>query len=235
MNTSDKVLESSIKSLVINHLFLENHDASITNNKFIINEFSIANFSRRVDLVLAKDNQLFAFEVKSEFDSLTRLKGQVDEYLEHFDKVTVVAATKHIEKALQLTPKNVAIWEISETQLKVIRKGRTKKIADKFKFIKMMTLNELLHLAKKMNIDVKDKKRKIVELSLIKIPTNILRNEAITRIRARYKKRELNYYDESNFQHSNFKINNILSHKKIEKKSNIISDIDKFIYAIENL
>ncbi|MHA7845630.1 sce7726 family protein [Serratia sp. D1N4] len=235
MNVSDKVLESSIKSLVIRHLLHERNDKHTAKNEFIINEFSIANFSRRVDLVLASKDKIFAFEIKSEFDSLKRLSGQVIEYLEHFDKVTVVVATKHIKKALQLTPDNVAIWEVSEQKLKVVRKGRIIKITDKFKFIKMMTLNELLNVAKKMNIEIKNKKRKFVELSLFSVPTVKLRKEAIDKIKNRYKKRGSNYFERLQIKNSNLEYDRLISSKKIDRTDKGMSDIDCFINALEDL
>lgn len=230
MNIKDKAFESSIKALIINKIFIKDDRMPSADNKFIIDEFSIANFTRRVDLILANNYKLYAFEVKSDFDSLIRLKGQVDEYLEHFDKVTVVAASKHIDKALQLTPEQVAIWEVSEGKLKIIRRGKVIPITDKFKYIKMMTLVELLNFAKKMNIDIKDKKRKMVELSLLNIPTIALKKQAIDNLRNRYKKRGKNYFDKNNFSHYGFNKKNESRRKNVESKS-----IDSLIHSIENL
>lgn len=231
MSISDKILESSIKGLVINHVFRECNNISPTDNEFIINEFSIANFTRRVDLVLAKNDKLFAFEVKSDFDSLIRLKGQVDEYLEHFDKVTVVAASRHIDKALQITPRNVAIWEVMGNNLKIRRKGKVIPITDKFKFIKMMTLLELLNLAKRMGVEVKDKRRRMVEISLLNISAKTLKKEAIDKLKNRYKKRGGNYYDAQNFRNYISESNSSEPRKKVLVKNSI----DSFIHAIEKL
>ncbi|MCV5707330.1 hypothetical protein OFN27_29615, partial [Escherichia coli] len=85
-------------------------------------------------------------------------------------------------------------WEVAGSKLKMVRRGKILPITDKMKFIRMMTLIELLSLAKKSNIEIKDKKRKIVELSLLSIPTKYLREEAINNLKKRYSKREVNYY-----------------------------------------
>ncbi|HHS9544899.1 TPA: sce7726 family protein [Klebsiella quasipneumoniae subsp. similipneumoniae] len=230
MNSKEKMLESAIKALVIKNIFQKENNATAISNNFVIDEFSVANFSRRVDLIHSRNDKIFAYEIKSEFDSLSRLKGQVDEYLTHFDKVTVVAAPRHIDKALLLTPKNVAVWEVAGSKLKIVRRGKILPITDKMKFIRMMTLIELLSLAKKSNIEIKDKKRKIVELSLLSIPTKYLREEAINNLKIRYSKRELNYYDANNY-------NNYGQSGKAEPRKKILQtrNIDSLIHAIEKL
>lgn len=230
MNSREKMLESAIKALVINHIFLKENNVATIATDFIIDEFSVANFSRRVDLIHSKNNQIFAYEIKSEFDSLARLKGQVDEYITHFDKVTVVTAPRHIDKALLLTPKHVAVWEVTGNKLKVVRRGKISPITDKMKFIRMMTLIELLSLAKKLNIEIKDKKRKIVELSLLSIPTKYLREEAINSLKKRYSKRGINYYDTYNYNKYG-QSSNVEPRKKLLP----VRNIDSLIHAIEKL
>lgn len=237
MNINERNLESAIKTTVINHLMYKKNGLSSSTNAFIINEFSIANFTRRVDLIQAKKNQLFAFEIKSESDSLYRLKGQVDEYLEHFDKVTVVAAPKHVARVLELTPKNVAVWEITGGDLKIIRRGNILKINNKYKFLRMMTLNELSVFAKKMGVDVKEKRRKNIELSLLNISSLKIRNEAIVNIRARYKKRGKNIFEELKRPLIEFKSNDDLTYKNNEKKTILKEspNIKCFIRALESM
>lgn len=228
MSIKEKTLESAIKALVINNIFIKENNTPAIDNGFIIDEFSVANFSRRVDLIHIKNNQIFAYEIKSDFDSLTRLQGQVSEFVEHFDKVTVVAASRHIEKALLLTPKKVAVWEVLGGKLKVVRRGKTSPINDKMKFIRMMTLLELLALAKRSNIDIKEKKRKLVELSLLTLPTKKLREEAIKNLKTRYRKRDINYYDKNNYVEYKLR-----SNSEPRKKGLGIKSIDSLIHALE--
>lgn len=188
MIKSNKISENTIKEMLLNHLFSRN-------NGFAITEFSIANFKRRVDLVFSKEELFYAFEIKSEFDTLNRLDGQLIEYINHFDKVTVVSATKHIKNVLLKTPPNVAVWEIQNSRLKVIRAGKTVRIKDKYIFIRMMTLTELLSFARKMKLQISGKKRIDVENLILKLPVNTIRKEALICIKERYRKRSLNYYD----------------------------------------
>lgn len=214
MKSTDRVLEASIKKIVINHLLFKGNELQSNDETFIISEFSIANFSRRVDLVLAKKDNFYAFEIKSEFDSLVRLEGQVNEYIEHFDKVIVVTVEKYVEKVLKLTPVTVAVWELSNFDLKVIRRGKINKINNKRVFLKMMTHSELLNLAKKSDVKLVDKKRKVVEELLYNLPLKTLRKSAVEYIKCRYKKRGSNYYDKFYFEYKKNKKTSVSDNKK---------------------
>lgn len=179
----ERYLEPQIKASILNHLRrrdnLSNYDA-------IINEFPVGNFSRRVDLAIINENNFFAFEVKSEADSLKRLQGQTQKYLQYFDKVIVVAATKHINKILDLVPNNVAVWEVKDSIIIVRRRGKKIKITDKSNILELMKVNELRKLSKKLKIIPKSQERKDVTYSLLNAATSILRSASISSIKNRY-------------------------------------------------
>lgn len=231
MNDISKNSENLIKGILLKHLLTKTKDSS----DYAITEFSVANFSRRVDIVLAKKDNLYAFEIKSEFDSLSRLEGQVGEYLKHFDKVTVVVATKHLDAALAKTPDNVAIWEISKSIIKIRRPGKISSIKDKLKFIKMMTLSELMTLSKKNNLKPLSKNRIEIEEILCKLPCKTLRKQAINNIKVRYEKRNLNFY---NYE----KLSNLtIVKEKVKKQQYLTSQnkdenkIDSYLLALDAL
>ena len=189
-----KLLEPQIKMVTINHLI---NKGLLNKNSAIINEFTIANFTRRVDLALITHNRLFAFEIKSEADSLVRLSGQVQKYLEFFDKVTVITAPKHTNQALQSTPSNVAIWEINQNKIKVIRRGKTIVKANKVNLIQLMSVSDLTKLARKQKITINDSRRHHLEKILINLPIATLRMSAIKSVQLRYKKSNLKFLDKS--------------------------------------
>jgi len=218
--------ESFIKAMLLNDL-LKNDNSQDT---FAITEFSIANFSRRVDIVLSKNKNLYAFEIKSEFDSLIRLEGQIVEYLKHFDKVTVVSTSKHINNILLKTPKNVSVWELADSKIRIVRRGKKNKIKTKSTFIKMMTLTELLRLAQKNKISLVSNKRKDIEKSLSTLSISLIREEALINIKDRYKKRNNNYYD-----YAKLPILSITKEKPESKdKVQQCNKIEKYIHALDN-
>lgn len=190
-----KILEPELKKTVINYLFKKK---VLQANSTLINEYAIDKHSRRVDLALVKSKKLFAYEIKSNSDTLLRLHGQISTYLQFFDKVTVITSPKHTQKALLTTPDNVAIWEVNDDDIKVIRAGKIKLISDKYNFLKLITVTELARLAREHNIFVNLKRRKTLEQNLIYLPTSVIREYALNCISERYKKNNQRFFNNLN-------------------------------------
>jgi hypothetical protein len=230
----DKILEPEIKMIIINHLLKKK---LFTRNDTIINEFTIDKYSRRVDLALIKDNKFHAYEIKSSSDSLLRLKGQVAKYLEYFDKVTVITAPKHTQNALSSTPDNVAIWEVDRDYVKVIRKGKSIQISDKYKFIQLMNANELAKLARDKNISIGLQRRKVLEQNLIYLPTSTIRNYTLSFLRKRYRKNNTRFFENlHNSELSNIEDLKLLrSEINIETKHPQVTTTSSLLIALDSL
>ncbi|EIO3983025.1 sce7726 family protein [Vibrio vulnificus] len=166
-----KLLESDIKARLINHLHKKGR---LNSDSVVISELTICDFSRRVDLVVADQNGLTAYEVKSASDNLNRLAGQIDDYLKHFDKVIVVADTKHIQSALQTTPNHVGVIEISSNNFIVRRRGLKTKVSNKLSLISFLTTSEI---SKLLPVNIKAANRIILR-------DEALKNTSIKRLRA---------------------------------------------------
>ncbi|EGQ8000409.1 hypothetical protein D3N24_14960 [Vibrio vulnificus] len=139
-----KLLEADIKARLITHLYNKGH---LSDDSLVISELTIGGFSRRVDLVVATPNGLTAYEIKSASDNLNRLTGQVEDYLKYFDKVIVVADTKHTPQALKSTDKNVGILEVSGNKFTIRRRGIKSKVSNKSSLISFLTATEISKLA----------------------------------------------------------------------------------------
>lgn len=100
--------EVRLKAAIIDRLFDRAH---IDDDAVLISEMTVANWSRRADVVLA-NGCLWAFEVKSELDSLSRLSGQLDAFTTHFEKVCVVCAPCFETGARALLPEGVGLWVV---------------------------------------------------------------------------------------------------------------------------
>ena len=105
-------------------------------------EMFIQNFARRADLVVA-NGKLVAFEIKSARDSLGRLDGQVSAYVEHFEQVTVVAATKHLQPVLRNVPNSVGVWEVLDSGDLVIHRCAPERRVTKCKLLTFLPVDEL--------------------------------------------------------------------------------------------
>lgn len=112
--------EQAIKTLLQAKLAASPHGKEAA----FISEMFIDDFSRRADLVMA-NGKLAAFEIKSEFDSLDRLDGQIKSYVRLFEQVTVVCAPKHISGVQDKVPEEVGIWTLTQTNsFKIIRHAK---------------------------------------------------------------------------------------------------------------
>ncbi|MFW1774850.1 sce7726 family protein [Acinetobacter seifertii] len=228
-----KQLESEIKSIVISNLI---NRGLLSVEDTLINELNLGDFSRRVDLAVLKKNKIHAYEIKSEGDSLIRLNAQVQKYLEYFDKVTVVTAPKHTAKAVQMTPSNVAIWELSGSELKIIRKGRINSKIDKLKLIEFMTVSDLTRLAKNENIALTNTTRDFLAQNLIYLSSNKLRQSAIDALKNRYKKNSQNFLDqiENNANVTPHDLSHLKRRTRIQAVTQPELDLNSLISVLEN-
>jgi len=168
---STKLLEADIKAKTLNYLRCKN---IIDNKSIIMNELTIGNFKRRVDLAIYTNGRLIAFEIKSEADSLTRLEGQVNTYLDYFDKVIVISDKKFTSKIIEKSPKSVGVWEVSSEMISIKSKGSFKNKIDNEKLLTFMDVVDLKKLSTRLKIP-SEKHRTALESSLVSVSNSNLR------------------------------------------------------------
>lgn len=77
--------------------------------------------SRRVaDMVFISQGHSYAIEIKSEFDTTSRLEGQLQEYQTLFDYVIVFSAPNHISTISPILSDNVGLYRIDNNGIKKI-------------------------------------------------------------------------------------------------------------------
>ena len=180
----DKSLEMDIKVRFLNHLRQRN---LINRDVTIINEFVIDQSSRRVDMAIFNDKHAHAIEIKSEKDSLFRLNGQIESYLKYFDKITVIAARKHIKGVLADVPANVEVWEVYKEKFRIVRRGRISVVKNKEHLLQILRVNELFTLSKAIGCKNCPKiRRKLVE-AVSAAPLKKIRNAVVCSLKERYK------------------------------------------------
>lgn len=69
----------------------------------VVEEFGIGNGDVRVDLV-ALDDWLHGYEIKSDMDTLARLPTQARRYSQALDRVTLVVGERHHSRARRMVP-----------------------------------------------------------------------------------------------------------------------------------
>ncbi|MBX9303413.1 sce7726 family protein, partial [Serratia marcescens] len=103
---SELLREQDVKIAFIGWLYKK----GLLDDATIINEMVVANWSRRADLAVA-NGHLQAFEIKSDFDSLKRLDGQLEIFTSRFEKVTVVCAPKFTYEVKKKVTPEVGVIE----------------------------------------------------------------------------------------------------------------------------
>lgn len=78
----------------------------------VVEEFCILGGKVRVDIA-AINGQLHGYEIKSGVDNLDRLPKQQRFYNRVFDRITIVADEKHVEKAVKLLPQCWGLISVS--------------------------------------------------------------------------------------------------------------------------
>ena len=178
-----RLLEDDIKALLIEHL---RQKGDISKDSVIINELTIDDFSGRADLVVADDSGLYAYEIKSEADSLLRLENQIARYAQFFDKVVIVAASKHIPNILEMVSDAVAVWSVSDEGFKIVQRGKTLKKQEIASLLKLMKVRELKKLASKVGRAPEVVRRALLEAVLYDVSRAKVREAAIQALRERY-------------------------------------------------
>ncbi|AUJ71390.1 sce7726 family protein [Pseudoalteromonas sp. NC201] len=178
-----RLLESDIKSLTIKELIKRK---LLNKDSLIMSELVVGNFLRRVDLAFTYQNRLIAIEIKSEADSLYRLSGQLDTYLQYFDKVIVVADSKFIPKLISESPANIGLWELEKNTIKVRRKGRFQQNVSKENLLDFLDVVDLLKLTSNLNFKV-DRNRADLEQAAKKLSKAVIKSAALKALQRKFR------------------------------------------------
>lgn len=179
--------ENDYKCITIDWLLRK---GELQNDAVLINELPVDGFSRRADIVVA-NGKLQAYEIKSDADSLIRLQGQIDTYLQFFDKVTLICSPKFSTKALELLPNSVEVLELvnknGEYSLKYKRRGRTELVSSTGNYLSFVSKRYLIQFLRNNGIDsdTKDSHFTLYQKASL-LPKSIWRNATLTYLKDKY-------------------------------------------------
>jgi hypothetical protein len=108
MNMSDKFYERDIKDVILKkrHLFLPRVQEEINKSVVIFEKHIHVGRTVTDTLMFTHQRGMIGVEIKTEYDSTTRLKKQLDSYSLVCDYVYVVCHDNHLEKVEQIIKKN---------------------------------------------------------------------------------------------------------------------------------
>lgn len=178
--------EQDIKAAVLEKI----RDRLTVQDAVLVNEMVFGSGNRRADLVLV-NGHIQAFEVKSDFDTLRRLSGQLNDYLSRFDKLTLVVSSRYVRQALE-SDERVGVWEALSVKDKVVirvrRVGRIQSISNPDAVCDFMLKSELVNFLRSRRVLVDYKvadRERLIELCAL-APVSSIRKEAIACVKARY-------------------------------------------------
>lgn len=114
-------MEAQIKSLFLAGLIKKN-----PNLLFASIEVPIIGGKRKIDILSVEKNNIVGYEIKSAKDNLTKLEGQIQDYLKICDRVYVILDKKFSNSTLNL-PQNVGIYFFDMDKKSFFLKRRAKK------------------------------------------------------------------------------------------------------------
>ena len=92
--------------------------------------------SRRVaDMVFISKGYSYAIEIKSEFDTTTRLENQLQEYQSLFDYVLIFIAPKHLGAINAILPEYVGLYSISNVGIQKKQREKLNRYVQKFEML----------------------------------------------------------------------------------------------------
>jgi hypothetical protein len=145
------ILDRHIRGALVNYLRLSDPSAAI------FHEVPLGRGERRADVV-SVNGHIAGFEIKSERDSLARLKGQAVRYDSVCEYSTIVVAPKHLKQVREMIP---SAWGILVTDgdatvaLNRVRTARPNRNLDKWSLIRLMWKSECVGALRRRNRSIR--------------------------------------------------------------------------------
>ena len=140
------------KNTITNKILLGRHSL---NTSVLISEFWVG--KSKADIVIFNGTST-VYEIKTELDTLNRLKTQIEDYLKCFDKIYIVTTSENIEKLKNKISNKIGFIEYtSRDTLKEHKKAESnKKFIDKETLFSLLRKNEMLNIIKNINLEIPD-------------------------------------------------------------------------------
>lgn len=133
--------EAEIKAIIINELRKRQR---ISDSAIIADEYQLAGTGVRADLAIQTKTKIIGIEIKSEFDSLRRLRRQVEVYQKYFDRTLLLVSRKHLTNISPSDFPNVEFWSLDkENILKKLSSPTAKKNQASPPYLSLLTKVEM--------------------------------------------------------------------------------------------
>lgn len=142
--------DSDVRAVVKNWL-----QVKYAHNSRIVEEMGVWSGTVRIDLAVI-NGELHGFELKSERDTLARLQDQAELYSQVFDRMTLVAADRHYDKAISKIPDwwgiTTARFEYNAVALQPIKEARRNPSIDPLQVARLLWRQEALAILERRGL-----------------------------------------------------------------------------------
>lgn len=148
----NRIRDLDIRAPLIDMLLQEHQNEEDT---LIVNEMGVLHGQSRVDVAVV-NGIIHGFEIKSECDSLYRLKNQMEDYNKVFDRMTIVAADAFVDRIKEIVPLWWGIVSVKNKQgtpvLRKLRKGRVNAKVDPLSLVHFLWKEEAIEILKQKGL-----------------------------------------------------------------------------------
>lgn len=144
--------ECDIRNAVLIYLGLQYENDPET---VIIEELGLCQGKARVDIAVV-NGSIHGFEIKSDQDTLKRLRSQVEIYSRSLETVTLVVGSRHLDESLTSIPKwwgVIVAKEVSgNLHLNIGRKGKLNPCLDPLAVVQLLWRNEAFEALRELDL-----------------------------------------------------------------------------------
>lgn len=162
----------------------------------VIPELALCQAEARIDLAVV-NGELAGWEIKTAFDSLRRLPGQVEVYSRVFDRVWLAADVRHIDSALKVIPEWWGVVRVSEhsgaCRVAQVRASRRNPGVDLYSLVRLLWREEALAELTALGLDhglTRAPRRALWERLVEGVPREMSEKVLRAHVRERLKRRE---------------------------------------------
>lgn len=134
--------------------FLQKEHASP--NTLVVDELGLEHGKCRADIAVI-NGHINGYEIKSEKDSLVRLKNQIEIYNAVFDHSSIVLEKRHLNEVLYLAPKWWGVILVAESVgrsvcFEIIREPSQNLLIDDYAVVQLLWRNEAREILKNLGV-----------------------------------------------------------------------------------
>ena len=154
--TNDTAIRTALHRKKLQHL-------KTMPNTIVIDELGLAHARSRVDVAVI-NGCVHGYEIKSGQDTLDRLPGQIKIYQETLEKLTIVCASKHVDRVGKLVPDWCGILEAQQGQrgainFSSVRRSRTNPEINPVMLAHLLWRPEAIALLSRFGLPARDLRR----------------------------------------------------------------------------